>query len=175
MRTHRLHRNNYKKTPINTDFEVKRLRGYEKGIALLVALGTMIVILIIGALVLYLIVRGLGVTGGQTRYETVYEASVAALEIGKSDAKILNANASLPSIIKNVNIGNYNATIRVEPAGELSIGAAGTSEKFARATLGTGAGGAVSYCRDFYIQAEVVGQGGEQATIEAIQRLSFEP
>ena len=61
-----------------------------KGIALLVALGTMIVILIIGSLGVYIITRGLNVTSGQTRYETAYEAAVASLEIGLARATYLN-------------------------------------------------------------------------------------
>jgi len=148
---------------------------HRKGIALLVALGTMIIILILGSLVLFLIVRGLAITSGQARYETAYEAAVAALEVGKTEAEILNINPNAPPIVRNLNIGPYAATIRVSRASSQSFGAAGTAIKFARATLGPGGGGPSGYYRNFYVHATVVGQAGEQASLEAIQRFIFQP
>lgn len=147
----------------------------QKGIALLVALGTMIIILILGSLVLFLIVRGLAITTGQARYATAYEAAVAGLEVGKTDAEILNSNPNAPPIVKNINIGRYAATIRVSRASSQSFGAAGTAIKFARATLGPGGGGPSGYYRNFYVHASVIGQTGEQASLEAIQRFTFQP
>ena len=141
-----------------------------KGIALLIALGTMIIILILGSLVLFLIVRGLGVTSGQVRYETAYEAAVAALEVGKEDAKALNANPNTPSIIRNMVIGSFNATVTTERASARSFTGAGTAIKFARATLGPGGGGASSYYRNYYIHAQVIGRTGEQVALEGVER-----
>ena len=92
--------------------EVKKLRGLDlqnfktskphnlkssKGIALLIALGTMIVILTIGSLSIYLITKGLKVTAGQTRYETAYESAVASLEIGKARAGYRNTAFDIES------------------------------------------------------------------------------
>lgn len=153
----------------------KQSNQNQKGIALLVAMGTMLVVLIIGSLVLYLIVRGMRVTGGQERYETAYEAAVAALEVGKADAAALNINIAAPTIIKNITVGNYNATIRVERAGGQTFAPPGSAIKFARATLGPGGGGASGYYRNFYVHAIAIGPGGEQASLEAIERFTFTP
>lgn len=146
-----------------------------KGIALLVALGTMIVILILGSMVLYLIVRGLAVTSGQVRYETAYEAAVASMEVGKEEGQALNANPSLPNIIRNFNIGSYAATVTVDRASSQSFSVAGTAQKFARAIVGVGGGGPTGSYRVYYIRAEAVGHGGEQAAIEALYRISYSP
>jgi Tfp pilus assembly protein PilX len=46
-----------------------------KGIALLVALGSMVLILIVTTIALYVVTRGLRVAGGQKRYQSAFEAS----------------------------------------------------------------------------------------------------
>jgi Tfp pilus assembly protein PilX len=153
---------------------MKLFKTNQKGIALLIALGTMIVILIIASLAVYLIVRGVNVTRGQVRYETVYEAAVAALEIGKAEAEILNSSVALPSITRVDTIGNYEAVIFITRAGEQTFAMPGAATKFARGTQ-PGAGGPTGYYRNFYVHAIVTGRSGEQAQLEAMQRFVFSP
>ncbi|MCK4940585.1 hypothetical protein KAS45_00690, partial [candidate division WOR-3 bacterium] len=88
----------------------KRIDQQPRGIALLVAIGTMIIILIIGSIALYVIIRGMNVTRGQARYETTYEAVIAALEIGKAKAESLNTYLDAPSkMTDTVRVGAYDA------------------------------------------------------------------
>jgi len=148
----------------------------KKGIALLVALGTMIIILIVGSLVLYLIIRGMNVTRGQTSYETTYEAAVAALEVSKSMAAELNVNLEgPPSATDTVTLGPYRAIVSAERTGARVITMSGSAIKFARAIAGPGSTPASGSFRTYYITAVATARSGEQVGLEAIERFTVQP
>ncbi|MEO0215958.1 MAG: hypothetical protein ABIL70_07210 [candidate division WOR-3 bacterium] len=150
--------------------------NFKRGIALLVALGTMIVVLIVGSLVIYLIVRGLGVTGGQAKFETTYEAAIAALEIAKAEAARLNANTELPqSLVNNIQLGSYTCSLTVQRTQRRVITMSGTAIKFARAIAGPGSTPASGGYRTYYITATAVHPlTQEKVSIEAIKRFTVE-
>jgi len=147
-----------------------------KGIALLVALGTMIVILIIGSLAIYLITRGVRVTAGQTRYETAFEAATAALEIGKARAKYLNQELSIPDTSDAFMVGQYSAQTYVERTSFKAVGISGHAIKFARAAAGPGQTPAFGSYRTYYIRADAANtasSAGEQVMLEVLMRYTI--
>ena len=145
----------------------------ESGIALLVAIGTMIVVLIVGSLALYIVVRGMNVTRGQTRYETTYEAAVAALEISKAKAESLNTFLSAPPLmVDTVVVGGYDAAVVAERTSAQVITMSGTAIKFARAISGPGATPASGSYRTYYVSATILGRGGERVGVEILQRFT---
>ncbi len=145
----------------------------EKGIALLVALGTMIVVLVLGSLVIYLVVRGLNVTSGQLRYETVYEAAVAGLELSKAKAESVNIYLDAPPRDSSmINFGQYDVIVTAERTSATVITMSGTAIKFARAIAGPGATPASGSYRTYYITATAMGRGGERVGLEALQRFT---
>ena len=144
-----------------------------KGIALLVALGTMIIILIIGSLGVFLITRGLRVTAGQTRYETAYEAAIASLEIGKARASYLNQTLSLTDTTEVITVGDYACSLYVERTSSVAITLSGTAMKFARAISGPGSTPSTGSYRTYYIRVQSTGVGGEQAMLEVLQRYTI--
>lgn len=151
----------------------KRIEHQSRGIALLVAIGTMIVVLIIGSMALYIIIRGMNVTRGQARYETTYEAAVAALEIGKAKAESLNTHLTAPPYMTDtVRVGAYDATIVAERTSAQVITMSGTAIKFARAIAGPGATPASGSYRTYYVSATIVGRGGERVGVEILQRFT---
>jgi hypothetical protein len=158
----------YLNSKIHNVFDNKR-----KGIALLVALGTMIIILIIGALGVFLITRGLRVTAGQTRYETAYEAAVASLEIGKARASYLNQNLAVIDTTEVVTVGDYACSLYVERTSSVAITLSGTAMKFARAISGPGSTPSTGSYRTYYIRVQSTGAGGEQAMLEVLQRYTI--
>jgi hypothetical protein len=145
----------------------------KRGIALLVALGTMIIILIIGALGVFLITRGLRVTAGQTRYETAYEAAIAAMEIGKARARYLNQNIVLADTTEVITVGDYSCSLYVERTSSVAITLSGSAMKFARAISGPGSTPSTGSYRTYYIQVQSTGAGGEQAMLEVLQRYTI--
>ncbi len=160
----------------NRKSRIKMLGGYQKGIALVVALGTMIVVLIVGSLVIYLVVRGLNVTSGQARYEGAYEAAVAGLELGKAKAESLNTFLDAPpKDSSEIKIGNYNVIVTAERTSATAITMSGTAIKFARAIAGPGATPASGSYRTYYVTATVIARGGERVGLEIIQRFSSQP
>jgi hypothetical protein len=145
----------------------------ESGIALLVAIGTMIVVLIVGSLALYIVIRGMNVTRGQTRYETTYEAAVAALEISKAKAESLNTYLSAPPLmVDTVRVGGYDAITVAERTSAQVITMSGTAIKFARAISGPGATPASGSYRTYYVSATILARGGERVGVEALQRFT---
>ena len=145
----------------------------ERGIAMLVALGTMIVVLIVGSMALYIVVRGMNVTRGQTRYETTYEAAVAALEIGKAKAESLNTFLGAPPRMEDtVKVGGYDAVIVAERTSAQVITMSGTAIKFARAIAGPGSTPASGSYRTYYVSATILSRGGEQVGVEILQRFT---
>lgn len=169
--------------------EVKKLRGLDlqnfktskphnlkssKGIALLIALGTMIVILTIGSLSIYLITKGLKVTAGQTRYETAYESAVASLEIGKARAGYLNTAFDIIDTSEVFQVGKYTVNLDVERTSSGAITLSGMAQKFARAIAGPGSTPSSGSYRTYYIKVKSVGGAGEQVTLEVLQRYTIE-
>jgi hypothetical protein len=151
--------------------KTRTIENHQRGIALLVALGTMIVVLIVGSLALYIVVRGISVTRGQVRYETTYEAAIAALEIGKAKAESLNTFLDAPPFISDtVQIGGYRASITAERTSAQVITISGTAIKFARALSGPGSTPASGSYRTYYVTATILGRGGERVGIEILQR-----
>ena len=144
-----------------------------RGIALLIALGTMIVIFITGSLSIYMITRGLTVTSGQTRYETAYEAAVASLEIGKARAEYLNQHLTIPDTTEIIQVGKYTADLYVERTASVAVTMGGTAMKFARAIAGPGSTAATGSYRTYYIKAQSLGIAGEQVTLEIMQRYTI--
>lgn len=151
----------------------QKIERHERGIALLVALGTMIVVLIVGSLALYIVVRGMSVTRGQVRYETTYEAAIAALEIAKAKAESLNTYLDAPPYMSDtVRIGGYRAAVTAERTSAQVITMSGTAIKFARAMSGPGTTPASGSYRTYYISATILGRGGERVGVEAVQRFT---
>ena len=145
----------------------------ERGIALLVAIGTMIVVLIVGSLALYIVVRGMNVTRGQTSYETTYEAAIAALEISKAKAESLNTFLSAPPrMTDTIRIGGYDAITVAERTSAQVITLSGTAIKFARAIAGPGSTPASGSYRTYYVSATILGRSGERVGVEALQRFT---
>jgi hypothetical protein len=149
------------------------IKNHESGIALLVALGTMIIILIVGSLALYVVIRGMSVTRGQVRYETTYEAAIAALEISKAKAESLNTYLDAPPhMVDTVQVGGYTAMVTAERTSAQIITMSGTAIKFARAMAGPGTTPASGSYRTYYISATILGRGGERVGVEAVQRFT---
>lgn len=153
--------------------KLPNLESSNKGIALIIALGTMIAIFIAGSLSIYLITRGVSVTAGQTRYETAYEAAVASLEIGKARAQYLNENLVINDTTDIVQVGGYTVNTHVERATAAAVTLGGTAMKFARAIAGPGSTAAVGSYRTYYIRAQSLGGAGEQVTLEVMQRYTI--
>ena len=150
-----------------------KLNQNERGIALLVAIGAMIVVLIVGSLAVYVIVRGMNVTRGQARYETTYEAAIAALEIGKAKAESLNTYLSAPPLmVDTIRIGDYDAITVAERTSARVITMSGSAIKFARAIAGPGATPASGSYRTYYVSATILGRGGERVGVEILERFT---
>ncbi len=155
---------------------MKRNIKKNKGIALLVALGTMIVIFILGALGIYLVTRGLAVTGGQIRAENTLEAAEAILEIGRSHAMKMNRDLTVSPIQdEEINvISNYLCSLSVARVTDKAVAPPGEAQKFARAYRGIGAslGAAVGIrtYKLYHIYARAVGRNGEKTAIDVVQR-----
>lgn len=145
----------------------------QRGIALIIALGTMIAIFIAGALSIYLTTRGVSITAGQTRYETAYEAAVASLEIGKARAAYLNQELTIVDTTDIIQVGSYTANIYVERTSSGAVTLGGTAMKFARAIAGPGSTAATGSYRTYYIRAQTLGGAGEQVTLEVMQRFTI--
>ena len=151
----------------------QKLNQNESGIALLVAIGAMIVVLIVGSLALYVIVRGMNVTRGQARYETTYEAAIAALEIGKAKAESLNTYLSAPPLmVDTIRIGGYDAITVAERTSARVITMSGSAIKFARAIAGPGATPASGSYRTYYVSATILGRSGERVGVEILERFT---
>ncbi|MGB9720265.1 MAG: hypothetical protein ACPL28_02130 [bacterium] len=140
-------------------------RHKNRGIALLVALGTMILILIIGSLAVYLVIRALNVTAGQKRYQTAFEACEGGLELGVLRAYTGFEAHNIQDTTFQQNIANYRVHIYVRPL--FAATEAGAVIKFARGYFGAGqglAGGGASYY--YKIVAASCGTAGDSVTTE---------
>lgn len=170
----------------NRKSEVERLRSYEKnfllnrvtsklpnfnsskkGIALLIALGTMILIFTIAALSIYLITKGLNVAGGQQRYQSAFEACEGGIELGLAEVNRAFLAGVVPDT-SNIKIGKY--TVRVIPDPLYATHKDGSVIKFGRGYFGIGYGQSKGGANFYYrILAQSVGTGGEKVTIELLQ------
>ena len=164
------------KNPKYRNSQIPKIKA-NKGIALLVALGTMIVILVIGSLAIYLITRGVRVTAGQTRYETAFEAASAALELGKARAKYINQELSIPDTTDIFMVGQYACSTYVERTSFKAVGISGHAIKFARAAAGPGQTPAFGSYRTYYVRADaenqLAGSAGEQVMLEVLMRYTI--
>jgi hypothetical protein len=140
----------------------------KKGIALLVAIGTMVVILIVATLGIYLITRGLNITSGQQRYQSALEACEGGVELGLAEVNRAFLNRDDPDTI-DVDVGRY--TVQVISDGLFATTSDGDVLKFGRGYFGIGyamqKGGVNFYYR---IRSQAVGGGGERITIELLQK-----
>ena len=162
--------------------EIKKLRGLDlqnfktskpqnlkssKGIALLIALGTMILIFTIAALSIYLITRGLKVASGQQRYQSAFEACEGGIELGLAEVNRAFLAGVAPDTT-NIKIGKY--TVRVIPDPLYATHKDGSVIKFGRGYFGIGYGQSKGGANFYYrILAQSLGTGGERVTIELLQ------
>jgi hypothetical protein len=145
-----------------------RIMHAERGIALLVALGAMIVILIVGSLAIYMITRGLQVAGGQKLYQSAFEACEGGLEIGI--AKVDSAFAAgVPPTDDSLGIGVFKIKVHTDELFASTV--AGAAIKFARGYYGAGQGIAQGGVNLYYlVRTQALGIGGERVTIEIEQK-----
>jgi hypothetical protein len=142
--------------------------GNSRGIALLVALGTMIIILIVGSLAIYLVNRGLTVSSGQQRYQTAFEACEGGVELGLSEVDRAFLAGTAPDT-GYYNIGRQR--VRVVPEELYALIAEGSVIKFSRGYFGIGYGMAKGGVQVYYrVFAQAVGSGGETVKLEVVQR-----
>ena len=142
----------------------------KKGIAMLIALGTMIVIFIVAALGIYIVTRGLKIAGGQKRYQSTFEACEGGLEIGLAKVDSAFTAAVDPTNYSGV-IGQYSVTVQTEPL--FATTAAGAAIKFARGYFGVGQGIAQGGVNLYYhVLAEAIASGvtGERVALELEQK-----
>jgi len=140
----------------------------QRGIALLVVLGAMVLILIITSVAIYVVTRGLNVSGGQKRYQSAFEACEGGIELGLAEVNRAFI-ASVDPHTSIVNIGKY--TVHVIPEPLFATAAEGSVLKFSRGPFGVGHGmsrGGVNYY--YRILAESRGTGGERVAIELQQK-----
>lgn len=159
-----------RKTKMLKDLKFSRK---SRGIALLVAIGTMIIIFILGALAVYLTTRGLGITIGQTRYETAYEAAVASLEVGKARAEYMNQTINISDTTETIQVGQYTTTLNVERTSHTATILSGSALKFARAVSDPGQTPSTGSYRTYYITTQSVGKAGERVIVEMLQRYTI--
>jgi hypothetical protein len=147
-----------------------KVNGHRPGIALLVALGTMIVILLVASLAIYLATRAMSVTSGQKRYQTCFEAAEGGLEIGMAKVDSAFTHQTDPTYFTGT-VGRYNVTVAADPL--FASTASGAAIKFARGYFGVGhgiAGGGVNLYYHVLSRAVAVGITGEQTTLELEQK-----
>ena len=141
-----------------------------KGIALIVALGTMILIFIVAALAIYLITRGLNVAGGQKRYQSTFEASEGGLEIGLANVESAFSSGADPDSFVG-RIGSYNVTVTAQPLFRSTV--AGAAIKYSRGYFGAGQGiakGGVNLYYHIRSQAVALGVSAEEVILECEQK-----
>jgi len=141
----------------------------EKGIALLVALGAMIVILIIGSLAIYLISSGLNIARGQKRYQSAFEACEGGIEIGMGKVDSAFTYGVNPPHGDTLNVGRFSVRIQTDQLFASTV--FGAAIKFARGYFGAGHAVAHGGVNLYYlVRAQSIGSGGEGVTIEIEQK-----
>jgi hypothetical protein len=146
------------------------LKSKNRGIALLVAMGTMILIFIVAALAIYLVTRGLNVAGGQKRYQSSFEACEGGLEIGMAKVDSAFSSGVDPSDFSGV-VGNYQVSVVTEPLFAATV--SGAAIKFARGYFGVGQGisqGGVSLYYHIQAAAQATGITQERVALEIEQK-----
>jgi len=149
---------------------IHKLNKHRPGIALLVAIGAMLIILIVASLALYLVTRAINVTGGQKRYQTCFEAAEGGLEIGMAKVDSAFSKQTDPTGYTGV-VGRYNVTVSAAPL--FASTASGAAIKFARGYFGVGhgiAGGGVNLFYHVLSQATAVGITSERSILELEQK-----
>lgn len=140
-----------------------------RGIALLVALGTMMVILIIGSLAIYLITRGLSIAKGQKQYQSAFEACEGGIEIGIATVDgqfTLNLDNPTGDTLQ---IGMFQVRVNTQPLFSTTV--AGAAIKFARGYSGAGQGISHGGVNVYYlVRAQAIGSSGERIAIEIEQK-----
>jgi Tfp pilus assembly protein PilX len=144
------------------------LSASNRGVALIIALGTMIVILIAGSLVIYLVTRGLNVASGQKRYQSAFEACEGGIELGLAEVNE-SFIAGVDPDSSTSKIGKF--TVKVLPEALFAMTAEGSVIKFGRGYFGVGYGMSKGGVNFYYrILARSVGTGGEGVSIELLQK-----
>lgn len=139
-----------------------------KGIALLVALGSMVFILIIAAISMYIITRGLNIASGQRTYQSAFEACEGGIELGLAEVNRAFLARTDPDT-STLNIHKFK--VRVVPEPLFSMNAEGSVLKFSRGYFGVGYGMSKGGINFYYrILAESEGAGGERVTLEVQQK-----
>jgi Tfp pilus assembly protein PilX len=148
---------------------VKRLiTKNHRGIALIVALGSMILILIVAAISMYVITRGLAIASGQRTYQSAFEACEGGIELGLAEVNRAFLARTDPDTA-NLNIHKFK--VRVLPDPLFSMHAEGSVLKFSRGYYGVGYGMSKGGTNFYYrILAESEGAGGERVTLEVQQK-----
>ena len=80
-----------------------------KGIALLTALFSLVLMLVIGSLALFLVVKSMRVSQGQARYQSTFEATEGGIEIGMAEVDTAFRLESSDSIVRTVKQDLSNA------------------------------------------------------------------
>ncbi len=139
-----------------------------KGIALLVALGSMVFILIIAAISMYVITRGLNVARGQRAYQSAFEACEGGIELGLAEVdKSFLARTDPDTSTLNI----HKFKVRVVPEPLFSMTAEGSVLCFSRGYFGVGYGMSQGGTNFYYrILAESEGAGGERVILEVQQK-----
>ncbi len=139
-----------------------------KGIALLVALGAMVLILIITTVAMYVVTRGLTISRGQKAYQSAFEACEGGLELGLAEVD----RAFLAGVEPDTNamaIGRFKVRVLPEPL--FASAADGAVLKFSRGYFGIGHGMSRGGVNFYYrILSESEGTGGERVVIEVQQK-----
>jgi hypothetical protein len=141
------------------------------GIAMLIALGSMLVILIIGSLTIYFINKGINVAQSQKMYQSAFEACEGGIEIGigKVDSAF---SYGVPPTSDTLNVGTFEVQIITKKL--FATTATGSAIKFARGYFGAGQGMSKGGVHLYYlVKANAIGGSGEQVVIEIEQKKSL--
>ncbi len=122
-----------------------------RGIALLTALFSLVLILIVGSLALFLVMRSMGVSAGQARYQSTFEATEGAVEIGAAsvDEDFQNEETSL--LVDSIEQGLNIHYIKTVPKLLSTVTVAGGALDFARGYEGIGASMAAGGSMTLYL------------------------
>ncbi len=111
----------------------------KRGIALLTALFSLVLILIVGSLALFLVVRSMSVSTGQARYQSTFETTEGGIEIGMAQVDGAfdreETDFDLGVITQAVNVHS----VKVNPGLLSTVTVAGGALDFARGYDGVGA------------------------------------
>jgi hypothetical protein len=75
-------------------------------------------------------------------------------------------------MVDTIQVGGYDAITTVERTSARVVTISGTAIKFARAIAGPGSTPASGSYRTYYINATIVGRGGERVGLEVLERFT---